>query len=109
MIAYRRGAFGILCRVLQMKGSVFPFAALVALPGAALSFGLKLAMDEGFVSWLTRFEEKSILKASAVWSSFSFLVGFLIVFRTSQAYSRFWDGCSSTHRMRAEWYNATSL
>merc|ERR1739838_411426 len=50
----------------------------------------------------------SIIKETQAWSGFSFLVGFLIIFRTSQAYARFWDGCKSTHQMRAEWYDACS-
>lgn len=49
-----------------------------------------------------------MLKDNAAWSGFSFLVGFLIVFRTSQSYNRFWDGCTSTHEMRAEWFDGCS-
>lgn len=49
-----------------------------------------------------------MLTNSQAWSGFSFLVGFLVVFRTSQAYSRFWDGCTSTHKMSAEWFDAAS-
>jgi predicted membrane chloride channel (bestrophin family) len=52
--------------------------------------------------------EDSVLNNSAAWNGFSFLVGFLIVFRTSIAYSRFWEGCYSTHMMRAEWFDACS-
>ena len=29
-----------------------------------------------------------------------------MVFRTSQAYNRFWEGSTSTHVMRAEWFDA---
>ena len=28
---------------------------------------------------------------------FSFVVGFLLVFRTSQSYARFWDGATKVH------------
>lgn len=52
--------------------------------------------------------EDSVTRDNAVWSGFTFLVGFLIVFRTSQSYSRFWDGCTSTHHMRAEWFDGCS-
>eukprot|EP00448_Togula_jolla_P018565 CAMPEP_0170584610 /NCGR_PEP_ID=MMETSP0224-20130122/8775_1 /TAXON_ID=285029 /ORGANISM="Togula jolla, Strain CCCM 725" /LENGTH=533 /DNA_ID=CAMNT_0010908045 /DNA_START=130 /DNA_END=1731 /DNA_ORIENTATION=- len=51
---------------------------------------------------------ENLLEDSAVWSSFSFLVGFLIVFRTSQCYSRFLEACNCTHSMRAEWFDACS-
>lgn len=47
-----------------------------------------------------------ILEEQAAWGGFTFLVGFLVVFRTSIAYSRFWDGVTSTHKMRAEWFDA---
>merc|ERR1719487_2093080 len=59
-------------------------------------------MDEG----LRIFPTGSIVKETQAWTGFSFLVGFLIVFRTSQAYNRFWDGCTATHQMRAEWWDA---
>eukprot|EP00418_Pyrodinium_bahamense_P043576 CAMPEP_0179209466 /NCGR_PEP_ID=MMETSP0796-20121207/104468_1 /TAXON_ID=73915 /ORGANISM="Pyrodinium bahamense, Strain pbaha01" /LENGTH=503 /DNA_ID=CAMNT_0020914425 /DNA_START=84 /DNA_END=1591 /DNA_ORIENTATION=- len=108
MINYRRGGKNILCRVLQLHGSVFKPSFCMALPCAVASFILKWFMDAGELDVLTRYDEKSVLKVSAVWSSFTFLVGFLIVFRTSQAYSRFWDGCTSTHQMRAEWFDACS-
>jgi len=48
------------------------------------------------------------MSESQAWSGFSFLVGFLIVFRTSQAYGRFWEGCTASHQMRAEWFDACS-
>merc|ERR1719469_447712 len=52
--------------------------------------------------------EEGILRETQAWSGFSFLVGFLIVFRTSQAYARFWEGCTASHQMRAEWFDACS-
>lgn len=61
-------------------------------------------MTRGYLSILDK--EDSILRESQAWSGFAFLVGFLIVFRTSQAYNRFWDGCTATHQMRAEWFDA---
>jgi len=45
---------------------------------------------------------------TAAWSGFSFLVGFVIVFRTSQAYSRFWDAMTDTDKMLTEWFDAAS-
>eukprot|EP00418_Pyrodinium_bahamense_P072187 CAMPEP_0179076636 /NCGR_PEP_ID=MMETSP0796-20121207/34203_1 /TAXON_ID=73915 /ORGANISM="Pyrodinium bahamense, Strain pbaha01" /LENGTH=516 /DNA_ID=CAMNT_0020773895 /DNA_START=180 /DNA_END=1730 /DNA_ORIENTATION=- len=68
---------------------------------------LRLCIDSGLVAGMG--EKDSVLRDNAAWSGFTFLVGFLIVFRTSQAYSRFWDGCTATHQMRAEWYDACSV
>merc|ERR1719460_2733179 len=45
---------------------------------------------------------------SAAYSGFSFVVGFLLVFRTSQAYTRFWEGATMVHNMRTEWFDACS-
>merc|ERR1712216_321664 len=43
------------------------------------------------------------------WTTFSSLVGFLIIFRTSQAYARFWEGCTCAQLMRAEWFDSCSV
>jgi predicted membrane chloride channel (bestrophin family) len=82
-----------------MSGSGFPQAFLFSLWPAALTLVLKLT---------NAYEDGDILYDSTAWGGFSFLVGFLVVFRTSQAYSRFWDGCSSTYLLRAEWIDAAS-
>mmetsp|Transcript_46587 Transcript_46587/g.85422 ORF Transcript_46587/g.85422 Transcript_46587/m.85422 type:complete len:520 (+) Transcript_46587:70-1629(+) len=112
MIFYSNGGpITFVGNLFQRRGSVFPQAFGIAAPIAALS---------GLLRWL--FETKNIqfhslyhrdmtlplMNESAVWGGFTFLVGFLIVFRTSIAYSRFWDGMTSTHKMRAEWFDACS-
>jgi len=108
MITYQRGGAHFFLKVFQCKGSVFPFAFFVASPCAAATFGLKWYIDRGELQAIGDGETDSILRETATWSGFMFLVGFLIVFRTSQAYARFWDGCTSTHQMRAEWFDACS-
>lgn len=42
------------------------------------------------------------------YGAFSTLVGFLIVFRTSQAFARFCEGTSLIHGMMGDWFNAAS-
>jgi len=110
MIIYRSRGIAILTNLCQMRGSVFPSAFFIAVPAAAISGLLKWSMDAGHWENLesSGFSNDSILTESAVWSGFTFLVGFLVVFRTSISYSRFWDGCNSTHRLRAEWFDACS-
>jgi len=44
----------------------------------------------------------------AAYSGFSFTLGFVIVFRTSQCYNRFWTCATHVNAMRAEWYEAAS-
>lgn len=109
---YYKGTFGFgYVRMLrQVKGSVFPKALMVALPCAMISAVIKFFMGGVVIlgGEVQLLEGMVLLHNHGVWSGFSFLVGFLIVFRTSQAYSRFWEGCESTHRMRGDWYNASS-
>jgi len=103
MISYRNGGPW---QLLRLRGSVFPASVLVSLPPALGCALLRWLLDEGHLDFMT--DSDSILKETQVWSGFSFLVGFLIVFRTSQAYNRFWDGCTATHQMRANWFDACS-
>jgi len=106
MIRYERGGLYFVLKVFQRRGSVFGTSFRIALPCAIMTLCLKLFSDWRYIPFLDG--PRSILTDNGVWSGFSFLVGFLIVFRTSQAYARFWDGCTSTHLMRAEWYDACS-
>lgn len=108
MIQYRRGPCGVV-RLFQIKGSVFPFSFFVATPCAFLTALLRYSIENEWVQGLGSADDpKGLLKDNTTWSGFVFLVGFLVVFRTSQAYARFWDGCTSMHRMQSEWFNACS-
>jgi len=112
MIKYPQGqgSAEYIARIFKTQGSVFPFALRVALPCALLCGLLKWFSRQGHVADLTSWldDPKTIMRESQAWSGFSFLVGFLVVFRTSQAYTRFWDGCTATYKMRAEWFDACS-
>merc|ERR1719199_28035 len=39
---------------------------------------------------------------------FTFILGFLIVFRSQQAFSRWWEGGTILQQLRGEWFNAYS-
>jgi len=41
-------------------------------------------------------------------ASYNFVLGFLVVFRSQQAYSRFWEGATIVQQVRGEWFNAIS-
>lgn len=43
-----------------------------------------------------------------MYGSLTSFVGILIVFRMSQAFSRFWEGSTLVHHMVADWYDASS-
>merc|ERR1719321_1850047 len=104
MISYQSGGVWYFLKIFRMSGSVFPSSFSVALPCALISAMIRVFVDLGLMEFMEH--EHSVVKETQAWSGFSFLVGFLVVFRTSQAYSRFWDGCTSLHRMRAEWFDA---
>jgi len=109
VIRYGSGLGPFVGKLLQREGSVFPFAFAVAIPSGILTAALKMLQrweavdDEG---WQQSLGMPGILDDSAPWSAFTFLVGFLIVFRTSEAYGRFWGGCTATHLLRAHWFSA---
>lgn len=88
------------------KGSVFPSAFRGSFPCALFAAILRLGIQQRQLSLLET--EGSVLKDSAAWSGFTFVLGFLLVFRTSQAYTAFWEGSACTHRMRAEWFDGCS-
>jgi len=96
-----------------MHGSVFPFSVMVALPCALISLGLKLmsnhVLNSGeFIEWLGNGSTGSNGIEGAAFTGINFMLGFLIVFRTSQAYTRFWEGWTTSEQMRADWFDAIS-
>eukprot|EP00928_Gymnodinium_smaydae_P086957 TRINITY_DN71336_c0_g1_i1.p1 TRINITY_DN71336_c0_g1~~TRINITY_DN71336_c0_g1_i1.p1 ORF type:complete len:874 (+),score=202.84 TRINITY_DN71336_c0_g1_i1:66-2687(+) len=109
MIDYDSTGFRQITFVFQVRGSVFPFGLCVALPCAAISAGLKaLTLHGGASIDLSGASLLATGGGTAAWSGFTFLVGFVVVFRTSQAYGRFWDALNDTHKMLAEWFDAAS-
>jgi len=104
MIQYDPGRWSI-GFAFTLKGSVFPKSVIWALPCSLVSvvlhhfinanpdFGLHVgAGDVG----------------ASVLSGFTFILGFLIVFRSQQAYSRWWEGGTLLQQLRGEWFNAYS-
>lgn len=96
MIYYTPGRFQILF-MFRLRGSVFPKAFVLA----AVSMGLALASRATDVFGI----EKSLLD-NRIYTAFSFALGFLLVFRNSQAYSRFWEGARLLRLASKEWYDA---
>lgn len=85
------------------KGKVFQWATLVAFPCAILSATLKIFEHHAVGAYLA-----GTVKDSAMYSSINFLIGFLIVFRTSTAYGRYWAGSTSVHQISAAWSDGAS-
>lgn len=102
MIYYRTDGVHSLLNIFRWSGSVYPTACAAALPCACMAAVLR--------AFLPIWNEDSswVLSNSSLWASFSSLLGFLVVFRTSQAYNRFWTGCTALHRIKADWFDACS-
>lgn len=108
MIEYVPGAFHprLLC---QLRGSVFPLACALALPAGLIAVLLEMYSEEVSESEfriLGLWDKDTV--AGQVWSGVSSLLGFIVVFRTSQAYSRFWEGTTSMYQLSGEWFDAAS-
>eukprot|EP00441_Pelagodinium_beii_P039606 CAMPEP_0197640054 /NCGR_PEP_ID=MMETSP1338-20131121/14475_1 /TAXON_ID=43686 ORGANISM="Pelagodinium beii, Strain RCC1491" /NCGR_SAMPLE_ID=MMETSP1338 /ASSEMBLY_ACC=CAM_ASM_000754 /LENGTH=470 /DNA_ID=CAMNT_0043212859 /DNA_START=95 /DNA_END=1508 /DNA_ORIENTATION=+ len=59
-------------------------------------------VDESWQIWLQDMQMQDRLR------DFSFILGFLIVFRSQKAYSRWWEGGTLLQQLRGEWFNAFS-
>mmetsp|Transcript_27826 Transcript_27826/g.80709 ORF Transcript_27826/g.80709 Transcript_27826/m.80709 type:complete len:350 (+) Transcript_27826:38-1087(+) len=90
----------------RCRSTVFRFSFLVALPNAMLSALLFVTFPNGSMTMFG--EEGGILTETIVWSGFTSLLGFLVVFRSSQSYARWCEGCTAVHQMRAQWFEATA-
>eukprot|EP00401_Gymnodinium_catenatum_P014520 CAMPEP_0117560460 /NCGR_PEP_ID=MMETSP0784-20121206/53886_1 /TAXON_ID=39447 /ORGANISM="" /LENGTH=483 /DNA_ID=CAMNT_0005357867 /DNA_START=388 /DNA_END=1839 /DNA_ORIENTATION=+ len=93
---------------LGLKGRAFTCAFYIALPDGMLALFVRLLASEGYLPWFSPESDVSIKVETAVWSGVLFVLGFLVVFRASQAYGRYWQGLTSVHLMRTEWFDAAS-
>jgi len=105
MIIYESGT--PLRNVFKLFGSVFPRALQISLPCSFVTAALVILVRKLNVFDLSA-DELSVMNNNVLWGGFTFLVGFLVVFRTSEAYLRFWEGVTTTHKMGAEWFDACS-
>jgi len=55
---------------------------------------------------LIELDDWKIMIESSIYGGFTFVLGFTLVFRTSQAYERYWTAAVSMHTMKAEWFDA---
>eukprot|EP00439_Symbiodinium_sp_Y106_P065846 s936_g10.t1 len=100
MIDYELGGWFFCGGLIKCQGSVFPKTLICALPCTVFAILLELYWDAE--AWCE--------KLWTVWSGYSFVLSFLVVFRNNQAYSRFWEGVTLMNKMRGEWFNVcTSL
>lgn len=106
MIHYKRGRIcSALTSVWVLQDPVFRTAFIVALPAAIVAGGVKL-LDSYLPEGQNGFLEKVVV--AAAYGSFSFMVGLTVVFRTSQSYSRYWEGCDVAYVMMADFFDVAS-
>lgn len=82
--------------------ATFQFAAAIAALATIVAVTLKLTQR-----WLGTLLSSPLTDSSA-YSTISFLIGIMLVFRTQQAYVRFWDGCSLVHQMMGDFFDGAS-
>lgn len=103
MIWYEKGNWSV-GYAFQLKGSVFPKAVAWSCPSGALAY----LVYHVYYIFLEQEVWELSTSVNVLWASFNFFLGFLIVFRTHQAYARYWEGATLLRQARGEWFNATS-
>mmetsp|Transcript_21360 Transcript_21360/g.49656 ORF Transcript_21360/g.49656 Transcript_21360/m.49656 type:complete len:614 (+) Transcript_21360:142-1983(+) len=106
MIVYDSSCMGMKS-LLILEGSVIPRALVWALPCGMLGclcgyfevMGPRSSEDGS---------DSSSYASLASFVSFNAILGFLVVFRSQQAYARYWEGLTLLQQVRGQWFNATS-
>eukprot|EP00929_Paragymnodinium_shiwhaense_P089662 TRINITY_DN4980_c0_g3_i2.p1 TRINITY_DN4980_c0_g3~~TRINITY_DN4980_c0_g3_i2.p1 ORF type:complete len:396 (+),score=83.16 TRINITY_DN4980_c0_g3_i2:61-1248(+) len=106
MIEYEFGRWGVgfLC---SLYGSVFPRAMAWALPAGVLS-AVYCQVFKHLWGAFENYPEVGGTSFTIVWGGYTFIVGFLLVFRTQIAFARFWEGAKVLWYIKGVWMNATS-
>ena len=99
MIDYDEEKWGVLF-AFSLKGSAFPRACIWALPCGILSALLNIALMSNQVEF---FRQPAMAMSGDLFRGFTFVLGFLIVFRSQVAYSRWWEGGTLLQQLRGEW------
>jgi len=101
MISYDAGYWAVNF-VFRTKGSVFPKAFCVAFPNAVLAAFAQIYCSFYDEVWM------HIAGVAWLWSRYSFVLGFLLVFRNGQAYGRFKTGSKELFEVGTEWMDAAA-
>merc|ERR1719408_666719 len=100
MIRYASGGcLSPVLHVFSLEGSVIPKAVGWAMVSSATAIFVNVQFYDA------DYAENLI---ASTWFSYSFLLSFLVVFRTQSAYSRYWEGASTLNAIRGDFVNATS-
>ncbi|CAJ1419164.1 unnamed protein product [Effrenium voratum] len=98
--------------MIEYKHGTWGMAVLARRRGSALVWSLPCALITVLLHsfWDTEKGEanREMEGITTIWSSFTFVLGFLIVFRSNQAYSRFWESVTLFQQTSGEWTSALS-
>jgi len=105
MIVYSKGGLGLLCTMLQMKGSVMPRCIHVSTLSAVVAV-LLLLYKRGY--WIVSTPRSDWLDHPFGAAAFSTLLGLCIVFRTNMALDRYQEGQAHVQQMFLKWTDTFS-
>jgi len=101
MIEYNQRSRGGLALIFQLAGSVYPRVAPFAFLSCAICLTLKA------ITYWSDFEHfNHIFKHPYVYQIYTFVLGFILVFRCNLAYQRFWEGRTNIQLMSSKWADA---
>jgi len=111
MIDYDPAQSWTLLMAMRLTGSVFPKGLCWAVPNAICAALLhhllrRYAADDDNDGVPDISEQME--GVNDIWAGYTFVLGFLVVFRNNQAYNRFWEGATLISQVRGEWFNAIS-
>eukprot|EP00928_Gymnodinium_smaydae_P040159 TRINITY_DN27283_c0_g1_i1.p1 TRINITY_DN27283_c0_g1~~TRINITY_DN27283_c0_g1_i1.p1 ORF type:complete len:504 (-),score=64.60 TRINITY_DN27283_c0_g1_i1:288-1799(-) len=104
MIDYDPGRWSV-CFAFSLHGSIFSKSVFAALPCSVFTVTLHILFSS--TPSMAYFLGAGSI-ATTVLSGFTFVLGFLVVFRSQKAYARWWEGGSLLQQLRGEWFNAFS-
>eukprot|EP00929_Paragymnodinium_shiwhaense_P041946 TRINITY_DN21788_c0_g1_i1.p1 TRINITY_DN21788_c0_g1~~TRINITY_DN21788_c0_g1_i1.p1 ORF type:complete len:488 (-),score=75.02 TRINITY_DN21788_c0_g1_i1:49-1512(-) len=105
MIEYSFGTWGV-GFIWQCRGSIFPKSAVAAFPGGCAAVALCILAQH----YMTDYDQiqAGLKYFGSLWGGYTVIIGFLLVFRTQIAYSRYWEGCCVVSQVKTGWTNAVS-
>mmetsp|Transcript_33330 Transcript_33330/g.75994 ORF Transcript_33330/g.75994 Transcript_33330/m.75994 type:complete len:602 (-) Transcript_33330:216-2021(-) len=107
MKSYSTGTWGIEF-VFSVSGSVFPKSLVWALPDALAAVAVCFASRNNEGRNVLHLDEDDVSRCISLMGGYYALMGFILVFRSQLAYSRWWEGGALLQQLRGEWFNAYS-
>mmetsp|Transcript_2044 Transcript_2044/g.5180 ORF Transcript_2044/g.5180 Transcript_2044/m.5180 type:complete len:645 (-) Transcript_2044:118-2052(-) len=110
MKPYETGTWGI-GFVFSISGSVFPKGAAWAVPDALLAVAISVCyrfIDDSLLPEWLDLKIEDVDRCVSLMGGYYGVMGFILVFRSQLAYSRWWEGGALLQQLRGEWFNAYS-